>query len=138
MKPVAELTDELFQPVLEQPKTRPNRGPEERDDAAAVLTYRYLRLGMVVVVLTLLTSVFIERRNAGCWQGSLSAYYYSPARPIFVSGLIAIAVSLIVIKGSIVIEDMLLNLAGMLAPIVAFVPTTFEEQCVPGQPLTGG
>jgi hypothetical protein len=126
---VADVPEVLFQPVFENPKVGEQRGPEERDDAAAIKTYRYLRLGMVVIVIALLSSVLIQRWNSGCWQGSISAYYYTPARPVFVSGLLAIGVSLIVIKGSTWVEDLLLNFAGTLAPIVAFVPTSFEPAC---------
>lgn len=89
----------------------------------AVKTYRYLRLSIVVVVLSLLASVLIERVRAGCWQGSISAYYYTPAHAIFVGTLVALGVSLVAIKGSTDVEDVLLNVAGVLAPIVAFVPT---------------
>src|SRR5262249_55555658 len=89
-----------------------------------VSTYRYLRLSIVVMVLALFVSVLIERFHVGCWQGSISAYYYTPAHAIFVGALVAIGVSLIAIKGSTDLEDVLLNVAGLLAPIVAFVPTT--------------
>lgn len=126
---MANLTELVFQPTFEKNKTEGTRGPDERDDAAAIKTYRYLRLGMFVIVIGLLASVLIQRWNSGCWQDSISAYYYTPARPIFVSGLLAIGVSLIMIKGSTVVEDLLLNFAGVLAPIVAFVPTNFEPSC---------
>lgn len=33
-----------------------------------------------------------------CWQRSISAYYYTPVRPIFVGGLMLIGFSLIVIE----------------------------------------
>jgi hypothetical protein len=90
----------------------------------AVKSYRYLRLSIVVVVLSLLAAVVLERVRADCWQGSISAYYYTPVHAIFVGALVALGVSLIAIKGSTDIEDVLLNVAGVLAPIVAFVPTS--------------
>jgi len=89
----------------------------------AVKTYRYLRMAIVVVVLSLLASVVIERVRAGCWQGSISAYHYTPAQAVLVGALVALGVSLVAIKGSTDVEDVLLNVAGVLAPIVAFVPT---------------
>jgi hypothetical protein len=89
----------------------------------AVKTYRYLRLAIVVVVVALAVSVIIERAHASCWQGSISAYYYTPVHAMFVGALVAIGVSLIAIRGSTDLEDVLLNVAGVLAPIVAFVPT---------------
>jgi hypothetical protein len=90
----------------------------------AVKSYRYLRLSIVVVVLSLMASVLIERSNVSCWQESISAYFYTPVQAVFVSALVVIGVSLIAIKGSTDVEDVLLNLAGVLAPIVAFVPTS--------------
>jgi len=90
----------------------------------AVKSYRYLRLAIVVLVLSLMASVLIERFQVSCWQESISAYYYTPVHAIFVGALVAIGVSLIAIKGSTDVEDMLLNVAGVLAPIVAFVPTS--------------
>lgn len=90
----------------------------------ALNTYRYLRISIVVLVVALLASVVIERTKVdGCWQGSISAYYFTPVHAVFVGTLVVIGVSLIAIKGGTPREDMLLNLAGVLAPIVAFVPT---------------
>jgi hypothetical protein len=103
----------------------------------AVSTYRYLRLSIVVVVLALFASVLIERLHVGCWQGSISAYYYTPAHAVFVGALVAIGVSLIAIKGSTDVEDVLLNVAGVLAPIVAFVPTTPPSGSCPSTALIG-
>jgi len=104
----------------------------------AVSTYRYLRLSIVVMVLALFVSVIIERLHVDCWQGSISAYYYTPAHAIFVGALVAIGVSLIAIKGSTDLEDVLLNVAGLLAPIVAFVPTTPPSGSCPSTALIGG
>ena len=104
----------------------------EREAAASIATYRYLRLGMVIIVVALGASLAIEAQQVRCLRGSISAYYYSPSSSIFVGGMVAIGVALIVIKGNTVVEDLLLNLAGMLAPIVALVPTTPADPCVRG------
>lgn len=98
-------------------------------DSAAITTYRYLRISMVMAVVVLAVSIAIERNQAGCWQTSVSAYYYTPVRAIFVGVLLAIGLCLIVIKGSTAWEDATLNAAGMLAPIVALVPTTDVGSC---------
>ena len=66
----------------------------------AVKSYRYLRLSIVVVVLSLMASVLIERSHVSCWQESISAYFYTPVQAVFVSALVVIGVSLIAIKGS--------------------------------------
>lgn len=98
-------------------------------DTAAITTYRYLRISMVMAVVVLAVSVGLERAQVDCWQTSVSAYYYTPVRAIFVGVLLAIGLCLIVIKGSTVWEDATLNAAGMLAPIVAVVPTTDVGTC---------
>jgi hypothetical protein len=98
-------------------------------DIAAVKTYRYLRISMVGAVVLLGVSILIERSNVDCWQTSVSAYYYTPVRAIFVGVMMAIGLCLIVIKGSSSWEDATLNAAGMLAPIVAVVPTTDVGVC---------
>jgi hypothetical protein len=90
----------------------------------AIKSYRYLRLSIVVVVAALMASVLLEMIHAGCWQESISAYYYTPTHSVFVGGLVAIGVCLIAVKGSTDLEDALLNVAGVLAPVVAFVPTS--------------
>jgi hypothetical protein len=94
-----------------------------------VRTSRYLRLGMVVLVLGLAASLFFElnrvRHIQGSWclLGSISAYYYTPVHAYFVGALVTIGISLVAIRGNTTAEDMLLNFAGVLAPFVALVPT---------------
>ena len=97
----------------------------------AIKTYRYLRLAMVVLVAGLAASLAVEWREVGydCLQTSISAYYYTPVRAFFVSALLAIGVCLVVLKGNNELEDSLLNVAGMLAPVVALVPTPGEGSC---------
>lgn len=94
--------------------------------SAAVRTYRYLRLSLVGLVLLLLLAVWLERLSGlgvNRHLGSISAYYYTPARSVFVGALVAIGISLVAIVGRRGFEDTALNIAGMLAPVVAFVPT---------------
>jgi hypothetical protein len=87
-------------------------------------TYRYLRLGIIASVLLLGISLIIEvKRVSGCLLGSISAYYYSPVRPVFVGVMFVIGASLIAYKGRTRGEDVRLNIAGMLAPLVAVAPT---------------
>lgn len=94
--------------------------------SASVRTYRYLRLSLVGLVVLLLFCVWAERlggAEANRHLGSISAYYYTPARSVFVGALVAIGISLVAIVGRRGFEDTALNIAGMLAPVVAFVPT---------------
>lgn len=100
--------------------------PQRVRASAAVRTYRYLRLSLVALVLLLLGSVFLERLTGiptNQHLGSISAYYYTPSRSVFVGALVAIGISLAAIVGRRGFEDSALNIAGMLAPVVAFVPT---------------
>lgn len=97
----------------------------------AVKTYRYVRLSMVTLVLGLAAAVAVERFKVphGCFQHSISAYYYTPVRGMLVGGLVGIGVCLVALRGNNDAEDALLNLAGMLAPVVAFVPTPNPGSC---------
>jgi hypothetical protein len=98
---------------------------------SAIKTYRYLRLAMVNVIFLLALSIAVEWWKTGrrCFQTSISAYYYTPVQAVFVGALIAIGVCMFAIKGNTRWEDVLLNVGGMLAPAVAFVPTPGIGQC---------
>jgi hypothetical protein len=99
------------------------------ENEVVVRTSRYLRLGMVGLVLGLAASLFFELNRVQnidgkwCLLGSISAYYYTPVHGFFVGTLVAIGISLFAIRGNTVAEDALLNFAGVLAPFVALVPT---------------
>jgi hypothetical protein len=95
----------------------------------AIKTWRYLRLAIVALVIGLAVSVIYERAHGHCWQPSISAFYYTPAQGYFVGALVSIGVCLFCLRGNTDLEDVLLNFAGMLAPVVAFVPTpkSFER-----------
>jgi hypothetical protein len=92
-------------------------------------THLYLRLGIIGAVVLLATSILLEYAKAGCIQTSVSAYYYTPVRAIFVGSLCAVGLSLIVFKGRTIAEDATLNGAGMLAPVVAVAPTIDVGGC---------
>ena len=103
--------------------------PPEQD--YAIKTWRYLRLAMVGLTIGLLVSVAHEWRtvDSHCFQESLSAYYYTPVRGFFVAALLSIGVCMFCLKGSREVEDVLLNLAGMFAAVVALVPTPGIGAC---------
>jgi hypothetical protein len=112
------------------PDDRPSGlGPREREHA--VKTWRYLRIAMVVLVFGLAASILRElwRVDFDCVRTSISAYYHSPVRGFFVGALVGIGVCLVCLKGNRDSEDIILNLAGMFAPVVAFVPTTGPGGC---------
>lgn len=96
-----------------------------------IKTYRYLRMAMVAMIVLLGAAVVIEwsKTDPHCLQTSISAYYYTPVRAIFVGALITIGVCMVVLKGNTETEDILLNVAGILAPGVALVPTPGQGHC---------
>ncbi len=95
---------------------------------AVLKTYRYLRVSIVAMALLLAIALVVEI-SAGesvVLLGSISEYYYSPVRNVLVGALMAIGLSLVAVKGREGAEDVMLNLAGMLAPIAAVVPLPVE------------
>jgi len=130
------------EPLSPEPSSEVPRPPESstarspQDQSYAISTYRYLRLAIVAVVVTLAVSIGLERSAATCWNGSISAYYYTPVHSIFVAALGLIGVALFAIRGGKWIEEVLLNGAGFLAPVVAFVPTGWSSDYCPST-LTG-
>ncbi len=110
-------------------------------------TYLYLRVGLVGLALFLGASLVLELGFGETeWLGSVSAYYYTPVRSVFVGTLCAMGVCLIAIKGrDRPREDLMLNLAGMCAPVVALCPTPLEDpsacggatSCVPDEFVPG-
>lgn len=100
----------------------PGVGPET--GPAVLATYRFLRLGILVLTLVLATGVVQQViRDGGALLPSISAYYYSPARAVVVGCLCAIGALMIVHRGRSALEDVALDAAGFLAFLVAFVPT---------------
>lgn len=91
------------------------------DDALS--TYRHVRLAMVVLLALLFVAIVTEAVSEGCFAGSISAYYFTPVRAVFVATLCAVGVSLIAFQGRTDGEDIALNISGFWAFVVAFVPT---------------
>lgn len=87
---------------------------------------------MVALVIGLAAAVLFEwsAEHHHCFQGSISAYYYTPVRPYFVSALVAIGVCLICLRGNTDPEDVLLNVAGVAAAVVGLVPTPHVGTCM--------
>jgi hypothetical protein len=90
-----------------------------------VKSYRYLRTAMVGLLIALAAAVFYQAWRQGFHLlSSVSAYYYTPAQAIFVGALIGLAACMIALRGTTGFEDVVLNLGGMFAAVVAVVPTS--------------
>lgn len=97
---------------------------DERSDVLS--TYRHLRLAMPLLLGMLLVAVALRAFSAPhgvCFEGSISAYYFTSARAVFVAALAALGACLIIYRGNTPGEDIALNASGALAFVVAFVPT---------------
>lgn len=77
----------------------------------------------MVAVIALAAGLLTDRAGGRCFEASISAYYFTSAHSVFVAVLCAAGVLMIVYTGSSHTEDVLLSLAGLLAIIVAMVPT---------------
>jgi hypothetical protein len=101
-------------------------------------TYYGLRVGLAVIGITLPIAVLVAGGvlHSVWWEPSISAYYHTKpkllwftTRDIFVGGLLAAAACLYLYKGYSNKENVVLNLAGIFALLVALLPTA-----APGQP----
>ncbi|WP_156252047.1 hypothetical protein [Pseudactinotalea terrae] len=96
-------------------------------------TYRYLRLSIILLTGLLGIAVGLQiLADGGSVLPSVSAYYYTPARAVFVASLCAVGACMVIHRGRSDLEDVLLNFSGYLAFFVAFVPTARKE-AVEGQ-----
>ena len=110
--------------------TDPTPAPNLTDAASLQRTYRYLRMGIGGTVLLIFVSLAVAMTQVGVLS-SVSAYFYTPARTVFVGALIAASLGLLAISGTGV-ERVLLDVAGLLAPLIALVPTPLVPGSIPG------
>ncbi|QIG39798.1 hypothetical protein G5T42_10145 [Microbacterium sp. 4R-513] len=99
-------------------------------ETSLVRTYRYVRIGIAATALVIAIAVVFALGDVGLLQ-SISAYYYSPARNALVGALIAVCFGLFALSGRGV-ERNLLDVAALLAPMIAFVPTPMYPGSIPG------
>jgi hypothetical protein len=107
----------------------------DRLDPQPLITYRYLRMSLVAVLVMLFAAVVRQTVTDHAWQPSISDYYWTPARNVFVGALVALGAGMLVLKPDSELEDVALNISGILAPLVAFVPNPEPGTC---DPLPGG
>ncbi|MDR7184886.1 FtsH-binding integral membrane protein [Microbacterium trichothecenolyticum] len=100
-------------------------------------TYRYLRIGLAGTVIAIFVAIAQAATTYG-WLTSISDYFYTPARDVFVGALIAVSLALFALSGR-GSERALLDAAALFAPLIALVPTTLAPGVVPGVdvPCTG-
>lgn len=94
--------------------------------AAATQTYLYLRTGLVGAVIAIglavaLTPAALLPKGQGALS-SISHYYYTPAKIVFVGALCAASLALLALAG-VGIQSYILDIAALLAPLIALIPT---------------
>ncbi|GAA1246410.1 hypothetical protein JOF42_003267 [Microbacterium phyllosphaerae] len=103
---------------------------DEDTAPTSLKTHRYLRLSLVFIVVTLLLSVVIQTIVTS-WEPfalgwtplpSISHYFYTPARTVFVGALIAASLALLALSGRDRATT-LLDISALFAPLIAIVPT---------------
>ena len=95
-------------------------------------TYRYVRLAIIGATVFLAIGVGVELVTRGALS-SVSAAYYTPAGPVFVGALSAIALALLALSGRS-LEQGMLDVGAVLALVVAFVPTAVTGERCGGPP----
>ncbi|NUT93146.1 MAG: hypothetical protein HOY78_14090 [Saccharothrix sp.] len=99
-------------------------------DNHATQTYLALRFALLLLPALLLISIGAQVvADSFCVLQSISAYYHTAVRGVFVGALCAIGACLIVYRGNLARENVLLDYSGFMAFLVAFVPTEFDRTC---------
>ncbi|WP_143024945.1 hypothetical protein [Microbacterium sp. cf332] len=100
------------------------------DVSTSQRTYRYLRLALAGAPVALLLSVLFAMPDVGVLP-SVSHYFYTSARTVFSAALVAASACLLALSGRGP-QRVLLDVAALLAPLVAIVPTPVSAGEVPG------
>ena len=95
-------------------------------------TYRYLRIAVTGTVVVIFVAVAVTIPVVGVLP-SLSHYYYTPARTLFVAALITVGVCLFALSGRGP-ERILLDVAAILVLLVAIVPTVISPGSIDDVP----
>jgi hypothetical protein len=126
-------TAQEYQPGLYQWLRSVGSGRPTRSDRSALFAnYMFLRkaigwVGTLLPVILLIANPIalrIENSPCGWLPGSVSGYYYSPVRNIFVGALCALGLFLIAYVGYDLGDRLVTDAAGVFAFCVAFFPTT--------------
>jgi len=105
--------------------------PARSDEDVLVINYTHLRkavgwLGTLLPVILLVANpiaLSVENSSCGWLPGSVSGYYYSPVRNIFVGALCALGLFLIAYVGYDLGDRLVTDAAGVFGLGVAFFPT---------------
>ena len=103
-----------------------------------VMSYLLMRMLIgVIAVLLPFTLILVNWALGHGFSSSMSGYYYTPMRNIFVGSLCAIGVFLISYDGYDLADRTITDVAGLCAVCIAWFPTTPAHQPTAGQVLIG-
>ena len=112
--------------------------PREKAPAPLIMSYLLMRVLIGVIAVLLPFALILVNWAIGHGvQSSVSGYYYTPMRNIFVGSLCAIGVFLISYDGYDLADRTITDVAGLCAICIACFPTTPAHQPTARQVLIG-
>jgi len=111
-----------------------------QENAPAPLIMSYLLMRVLIGVIAVLLPFTLILANWAIGHGfaaSMSGYYYTPMRNIFVGTLCAIGVFLVTYDGYDLADRVITDVAGLCTICIAFLPTTPAHQPTARQMLIG-
>ena len=112
--------------------------PREKAQAPLIMSYLLMRVLIGVIAVLLPFALILANWIIGHGvQSSVSGYYYTPMRNIFVGSLCAIGVFLISYDGYDLADRTITDVAGLCAICIASFPTTPAHQPTARQVLIG-
>jgi hypothetical protein len=124
--------------VRRVPKVIEQSTTQENAPVPLVMSYLLMRLLIGVIAVLLPAALILVNWAIGHgFQSSLSGYYYTPMRNIFIGSLCAIGVFLISYNGYDLADRLVTDFAGLCAILVAFFPTTPGYLATAQQVLVG-
>jgi len=110
---------------------------QEKAPAPLIMSYLLMRVLIgVIAVLLPFTLILANWAIGHGFAASMSGYYYTPMRNIFVGTLCAIGVFLVTYDGYDLADRVITDVAGLCTICIAFLPTT-PHQPTPRQSLIG-
>jgi len=117
---------------------RDTAAPREKAPAPLIMSYLLMRVLIGVIAVLLPFALILANWIIGHGvQSSVSGYYYTPMRNIFVGSLCAIGVFLISYDGYDLADRTITDVAGLCAICIACFPTTPAHQPTARQVLIG-
>jgi hypothetical protein len=107
---------------------------QKKENQSLVIHYYKLRqlIGVMGIALPVLLIIGSHLNHCGHIETSISNFFYTNLRDVFVVTLSAVSLFLFTYKGYDKRDKIAINIAGVLGLIVAFFPTTFQNDiCLP-------